>query len=76
MLILSRKLGESVLLDDKITITVIEVSKGVVKLGIDAPKEMLILRKELEEVVKDANIKAAKNVDITQLSQLSLKLKK
>jgi len=76
VLILSRKLGESVLLDDKITITVIEVSKGVVKLGIDAPKEMLILRKELEEVVKDANIKAAKNVDITQLSQLSLKLKK
>ncbi len=76
MLILSRKLGESVLLDDKITITVIEVSKGVVKLGIDAPKEMLILRKELEEVVKDTNIKAAKNVDIAQLSQLSLKLKK
>lgn len=76
MLILSRKLGESVLLDDKITITVIEVSKGVVKLGIDAPKEMLILRKELEEVVKDTNIKAAKKVDITQLSQLSLKLKK
>jgi len=76
VLILSRKLGESVLLDDKITITVIEVSKGVVKLGIDAPKEMLILRKELEEVVKDTNIKAAKKVDITQLSQLSLKLKK
>lgn len=76
MLILSRKLGESILLDDEITITVIEVSKGVVKLGIDAPKEMMILRKELKDVVKDTNIKAAREVDLTQLSELSLKLKK
>ncbi|MFK5881224.1 MAG: carbon storage regulator CsrA [Sulfurospirillum sp.] len=76
MLILSRKLGESILLDDEITITVIEVSKGMVKLGIDAPKEMMILRKELKDVVKDTNIKAAREVDLTQLSELSLKLKK
>ena len=76
MLILSRKLGESILLDDEVTITVVDVSKGVVKLGIDAPKEMMILRKELKEVVKDANIKAAQEVDITQLGKLSLKLKK
>ena len=76
MLILSRKLGESILLDDKITITVIEVSKGVVKLGIDAPKEMMILRKELKDVVKEANIKAAEQIDLNQLAQLSLKLKK
>ncbi len=76
MLILSRKLGESILLGDEVTITVVDVSKGVIKLGIDAPKEMMILRKELKEVVKDANIKAAQEVDIAQLSELSLKLKK
>ena len=76
MLILSRKLGESILLDDKISITVVEVSKGVVKLGIDAPKEMMILRKELKDVVKEANIKAAEQIDLTQISELSLKLKK
>ncbi len=76
MLILSRKLGESILLDDEVTITVVDVSKGVVKLGINAPKEMMILRKELKEVVKDANIKAAQEVDMTQLGKLSLKLKK
>ncbi len=76
MLVLSRKLGESILLDDKITITVMEVSKGVVKLGIDAPKEMLILRKELEEIVKDTNIKAASEVNFADLSKLSEKLKK
>ncbi len=76
MLVLSRKIGESILLDDKITITVMEVSKGVVKLGINAPKEMLILRKELEEIVKDANIKAANEINIAGLSELSEKLKK
>jgi carbon storage regulator len=53
-----------------------EVSKGVVKLGIDAPKEMLILRKELEEIVKDANIKAADMSGLSELSALSEKLKK
>jgi len=76
VLVLSRKIGESILLDDKITITVMEVSKGVVKLGIDAPKEMLILRKELEEIVKDTNIKAADMSGLSELSTLSEKLKK
>jgi len=76
VLVLSRKVGESVLLGDKITITVMDVSKGVIKLGIDAPKEMLILRKELEEVVKDTNIKAAVKVDLSEIGKLSEKLKK
>ena len=76
MLVLSRKVGESVLLGDKITITVMDVSKGVIKLGIDAPKDMLILRKELEEVVKDTNIKAAAKVDLSEIGKLSEKLKK
>ncbi len=76
MLVLSRKIGESILLGDKVTITVMEVSKGVVKLGIDAPKEMLILRKELEEIVKDTNIKASELSGLSELSKLSEKLKK
>ena len=53
-----------------------EISKGVVKLGIDAPKEMLILRKELEEAVKEINIKAVESVGKEDLSTLSKKLKK
>ncbi len=76
MLILSRKIGESILLGDKISITVVEVSKGVVRLGIDAPREMLILRKELEEAIKESNIKAVKVVSLEDLSILSKKLKK
>ncbi len=76
MLVLSRKIGESILLDDNITIKVMDISKGMVRIGIDAPKEMLILRKELEEAVRETNIKAVKNADLKDLSSLSEKLKK
>jgi len=76
VLVLSRKIGESILLGDKISITVMEVSKGVIRLGIDAPKEMLILRKELEEIVKSTNIKAADMRGLSELSKLSEKLKR
>ena len=69
-------MGESILLDDKITIKVMEISKGIVRLGIEAPKEMLILRKELEEAVKEINIQAVKSVSLEDLSSLSKKLKK
>ncbi len=76
MLILSRKLGESVLLGEDVSITVLEVTKGVVKLGIDAPKEIRILRGELSEAVKEANIKATKEVSIEALSSLSKQITK
>ncbi len=75
MLILTRKVGEGIVLNDNVTIRVVEISKGVVKLGIDAPKEMLILREELEQAVKQSNIEASKSVNIQTLSDLSKKLK-
>ncbi|MBP6325141.1 MAG: carbon storage regulator CsrA [Sulfurospirillum sp.] len=75
MLILTRKMGEGIVLNENVTIRVVEISKGVVKLGIDAPKEMLILREELEQAVKQSNIEASKSVSIQTLSDLSKKLK-
>ncbi len=77
MLILSRKIGEAVVLDEKITVRVIEVSKGVVRLGFDAPNDMLILREELEEEIKQANIEAQSSVqDVSAIKNLSKKFKK
>ncbi len=77
MLILSRKIGEAVVLDEKIIVRVIEVSKGVVRLGFDAPNDMLILREELEEEIKQANIEAKSSVeDMDALKGLSKKFKK
>lgn len=49
MLVLSRKLGEKICIGDKITITVVDVDRGKVRLGVKAPKEMTVLRKELLE---------------------------
>lgn len=75
MLILTRKVGEGVVLNENVTVRIVEISKGVVKLGFDAPKDMLILREELERAVKEANIEASKGVSEGLLSDLSRKLK-
>ena len=48
MLVLSRKEGERLKLGDSIYITVVRVSGDKVRLGIDAPPDMLVLREELE----------------------------
>jgi len=47
MLILSRRIGESVMINDDIEIFVTSYSSGQVRVGIDAPDEYEILRKEL-----------------------------
>ena len=47
MLVLSRKPGEKVVIDGGITVTVVEVSGGRVKIGIEAPADVAILRSEL-----------------------------
>lgn len=75
MLILTRKIGEGIVLNDNVTIRIVDISKGVVKLGFEAPKEMLILREELEQAIKKTNIEANKSVDSDQLRDLSKKFK-
>ena len=47
MLVVSRKIGQRILIGDKITVTVIKVSGGGVRIGIDAPDEMPVMREEL-----------------------------
>ena len=59
MLVLTRKVGEEILIGDKITIKVIEVSGNKVKLGIDAPVDMRIYRQEILEKVRNENRYAA-----------------
>ena len=46
MLIITRKKGQSIMIGDDIEITISKLEDGSVKLGIDAPKEMTILRKD------------------------------
>jgi len=58
VLVISRKKDDTILLGDDIEITVISVDNNTVKLGISAPKDVSILRKEVYEKVKEENIKA------------------
>lgn len=73
MLILGRKEGEEILLGNDIKVKIVEVNKGTIKIGIDAPKDILVLRGELkdkiEEINKQANIKTGERV-IKDLSKL------
>jgi carbon storage regulator len=47
MLVLSRKLGEKIYINDNICITVVDIDRGKIRLGIEAPREVPIFRQEL-----------------------------
>lgn len=47
MLVLSRKIGERILIGDKITVTVVKIGHGGVRIGVDAPPELAVVREEL-----------------------------
>lgn len=47
MLVLSRKVGESIFINESIRVTVVQAKNGCIRLGIDAPPEVKVLREEL-----------------------------
>ncbi|KPK24304.1 MAG: hypothetical protein AMK69_16360 [Nitrospira bacterium SG8_3] len=68
MLILTRKLGEQITIGDDITITLLEVKGTQVKLGIAAPKDISIHRKEIYERIREENLRSSQ-VDPLDLSE-------
>ena len=69
MLVLTRKLGESIAIDDHIKIVVVQIKGKQVRLGIKAPKETKIHREEVYKAIQDQN-KEASQADISVIDSL------
>lgn len=70
MLALARKVNESIILNDNIEVTVLEVKGDQVKIGINAPKDVPIYRKELFVQIQEANAAATNTVNPAALGEL------
>ena len=62
MLILTRKLGESITIGDSIRVSVLGIRGRQVRLGIDAPSDVVVHREEIYVKIQQENRKAAGNV--------------
>lgn len=76
MLVLARKLDESIMIGENISVKVVAIENGVVKLGIDAPMDVSIVRDELIQEVKQQNKAALHKLDKAEIDGLSKILKK
>lgn len=71
MLALSRKKGEALMINNDIEITVLDIKGEQVKIGIAAPKEVPVYRKEVYIQIQEANKEASANMaDVQQLASL------
>ena len=71
MLALSRKKGEALMINNDIEITVLDIKGEQVKIGISAPKEVPVYRKEVYIQIQEANKEASANMEgIEQLASL------
>jgi len=70
MLILSRKVNESIMVGENIEVKIVDISNRSVKLGIEAPKEVSVHRKEIFELIKNENLLAAPMADKNKVVSL------
>ncbi|MGA1863340.1 carbon storage regulator CsrA [Deferribacter thermophilus] len=69
MLVLTRKIGESIIIGDDIEVKVVSISGKSVRLGVDAPKNISVHRKEIYDAITYENIAAAKDDDIKKIAE-------
>ncbi len=69
MLVLARKIGQSIVINDNVEVLVIEVRGDQVRLGIDAPRTIPVHRKELLEQIRAENVQAAAKADLDSVSK-------
>ncbi len=78
MLVISRKIGESIIISDDIRITIISMGGDKVSIGIDAPKDIRIMREELLEsaLANKESLEAVSSGSTSDLADLMKKIKK
>ncbi|CAM3211043.1 carbon storage regulator CsrA [Sporolactobacillus spathodeae] len=76
MLILTRKLGESIKIGDQIEVKIVAIEGEQIKLGIEAPRAIDIHRKEVYEAIQKENSQAATNALSTDLLRAMQAVKK
>ncbi|MBW2599637.1 MAG: carbon storage regulator CsrA, partial [Deltaproteobacteria bacterium] len=59
MLILTRKLGETIRIGNKIRVTILDVKGRQIRVGIDAPSDIAVHREEVYRMIREQNILAA-----------------
>lgn len=77
MLVLSRKKGEAIMLGDDIELVVLGIEGDQVRVGINAPKQLQVFRKELYQLIQNSNQEASRTtLSPSQLSGWMKKTKK
>lgn len=69
MLVLTRKVGEKLLVGDDVVVSVIEVNRGSVRLGVEAPQEVSILRFEVYERIREENLTASHTGSVMDIQE-------
>lgn len=78
MLVLTRRLGEGIIIGNNIRVVVVDIKGNQIKIGIKAPEHITIYREELHNKIVEQNIKASKtsNKKLTDIIQFWKKDKK
>jgi carbon storage regulator len=62
MLILARRINETIMIGDQIEVSVVDIRGDQVKIGIRAPRTVKVYRKEVYQVIQEENLKAVQSV--------------
>ena len=76
MLVLTRKIDESIIIGDNIKIIVVDIRGDQVKIGIDAPREISVHREEIYKEIQAENLRAAMSSRAVSLDKIADMIKK
>ncbi|RKI43256.1 carbon storage regulator [bacterium D16-51] len=70
MLALARKINQSIMIGNDVEVTLLEIKGDQIKIGINAPKDVPIYRKEIFDQIQQENKNAVQEVDVSKIRDL------